>query len=75
MKIQGCLIQEGLLCISLLQFTVPSAPILGRREESFSLPQNKEAKKEDCQGLLAWKGEGQMGGAVFADTEIEKVMG
>lgn len=75
MEIQGRLIQAGLLCVSLVQYTVPSAPIPGRREESFSLPQNKEAKKEDCQGLLAWKDEGQMEGAVFAAAETEMVMG
>lgn len=75
MKIQGRLIQVGLLCVSLLRLTVPSAPILGRKEEAFSLPQNKEAKKENCQGLLVWKDEGQMGGVVFADTEVEIVIG
>lgn len=72
MKIQGHLIQAGLLCVPILR---PSASILGRREESFSLPQNKEAKKEDCQGLLAWKDESQVGGAVFASAEMEMVMG
>ena len=75
MKIQSRLIQAGLLCVPVLRLTMPSAPILGRREDSFSLPQSKETKKEDCQGLLAWKDEGQVGGTVFADTEMEMVMG